>query len=242
MKDIFLNNFINTMASFANSRKSRAIFYHDIHSKEMYTNMSTHVDAFLDHISVIRDYGFEIVDKITDLNNQIEISFDDGFRGVYDNLDFFSNLSIPIKVFVTCSYIGKKNFLNKDMINVLNQSPYVNIQSHSYRHVNMNALPIDEMRVELFRSKNYLEEMCNKNIDEFCFPFGYFSHELIKLSKSVGYNQCYSSIPGSFFDNIFPDVRCRNLVQARSRSVLRNVIRGGEDILRFWYQKKHFAR
>ena len=69
------------------SNKSKAIFYHDVHKKNKYTNMSTSINLFLKHIDIIVNNNFKVVSNINNETNQIEISFDDGFQGIYDNIE-----------------------------------------------------------------------------------------------------------------------------------------------------------
>ena len=86
-----INNAIKTIlirlvSIFYCNKKSKAIFYHDIHFKKQYTDMSTPIGMFKKHIQIIRDNGYEIVAEITKPKEQIEISFDDGFLGLYNNI------------------------------------------------------------------------------------------------------------------------------------------------------------
>ena len=68
--------------------RSKVIFYHDIHSKKKYTNMSTAIQLFANHIQIIRESGYEVVPEITNEYGQIEICFDDAFLGLYENIGF----------------------------------------------------------------------------------------------------------------------------------------------------------
>ena len=70
---------------FYTSKKSKVIFYHDIHDGTQYTAMSTPIELFIRHIQIIRENGYEIVSEITEDYGQIEICFDDGFLGIYKN-------------------------------------------------------------------------------------------------------------------------------------------------------------
>ena len=48
-------NFIKLFSYLLASKESKVIFYHDIHSSFMYTDMSTPIDVFIQHIQIIRD-------------------------------------------------------------------------------------------------------------------------------------------------------------------------------------------
>ena len=49
LKSIIKNTLIKISVFFLNSRKSRCIFYHDIHSEVRFTDMSNSVELFKDH-------------------------------------------------------------------------------------------------------------------------------------------------------------------------------------------------
>lgn len=70
------------------NRSSRVIYYHDIHGCVSYTDMSTSLDLFKRHVEVIRKAGFEIVRDIKRSKGEIQIAFDDGFRGLLDCADW----------------------------------------------------------------------------------------------------------------------------------------------------------
>ena len=46
------------------SKKSKVIFYHDIHAGKQYTAMSTPIELFIKHIQIIRENDYEIVSEI----------------------------------------------------------------------------------------------------------------------------------------------------------------------------------
>ena len=87
-----------------NNDDSKIIFYHDVHSDKKYTDMSTPMELFKEHIKIIKENGFEIVPKITKKKNQIMITFDDGFKGLYDNFDYFiqNNAAFCSRSFAPC--------------------------------------------------------------------------------------------------------------------------------------------
>ena len=105
--------FIRLYALFYFKKRSKVIFYHDIHSRNKYTEMSTSIDLFIEHIKHIKNCGYEIVSKVSKSFGQIEICFDDGFLGLYENFDVIKKYNIPIRIFMITSFIGKENILTK---------------------------------------------------------------------------------------------------------------------------------
>ena len=104
---------------FYTNKKSKVIFYHDIHAGKQYTAMSTPIELFKRHIHIIRKNGYEIVSGITEDYGQIEISFDDAFLGLYENIHVIKRLQIPIRIFIVSSFLEKENHINKEKLQEL---------------------------------------------------------------------------------------------------------------------------
>ena len=224
-----------------NSRDSRSIFYHDLHSVNYFTSMSTNIDLFEKHIEVINNLGFEIVPEITKSKGQIEISFDDGFRGVYENINFFNKLQVPLTIFVITSKIGMDNYLNEMELKKLSENNLINIQSHSHNHLNLSLLDDNQILNELIKSKEILEQILQKEIFSLCFPRGFFTDNIVRIGLELKYTKQYSSIPGKYYNEVLPSVKRRSLVQFSTQNEIKNILMGGDDILNFWYKNKHIS-
>ena len=241
-----INNVIKTIlirlvSIFYCNKKSKAIFYHDIHFKKQYTDMSTPIGMFKKHIQIIRDNGYEIVAEITKPKGQIEISFDDGFLGLYDNINVINELKIQIKIFVITSYLGMQNHINKEQLLAIHNNELITIASHTDTHKILHSIPENEIIDELTNSKKVLEDFINYKIDSVCFPEGKFSKKVVEIAESVGYTRQYCSIPGFYFDEFLPNVKKRSLVQFAKEKEFRAILKGGDHFLRSWYQKKHYT-
>ena len=223
-----------------NSRKSKCIFYHDIHSDIRFTDMSTSSDLFEKHIHIIRENGFEIVSEITQEKGQIFISFDDGFKGVYENIDIINRLKVPITIFVVFSFLDEENFISKEQLIELNNNSMITIQSHTYTHSELPLLSSEEVEKELLKSKKLLEGICGVEINSICFPKGLFSTKVVDIASKVGYETQYSSLPGNYYNEVFPTVKRRSLVQFLSEREFRSILRGGDHFFYYWYKIKHF--
>ena len=236
------NIIINLSSLIKNADDSKCIFYHDIHSKNRFTDMSTPVDLFVKHINVIRDLGFEIVSEITKEKGQISISFDDGFKGFYENIEVINRLKIPITIFVVSSYLGEENFITKVQLKELHNNPLITIQSHTHTHPDLTLLSSEKLEEELWKSKQILEEICGDEINSICFPKGLFSKRVVEIATKIGYTTQYSSLPGNYYNEFFPTVKRRSLVQFSSEKEFCSILKGGDHFLNYWYTKKHFSR
>ena len=114
--------------------------------------MSNSVELFKNHVQTIRNNGFEIVDVITKKYNQISISFDDGWRGVYENIELINRLKVPITLFIIPSFLDKDNYLTKKELVSISKNPYIKIQSHTLNHFDLTSLSDDfKRRTNLFK-------------------------------------------------------------------------------------------
>ena len=232
--------FIRLASIFYVSKRSKAIFYHDIHAENKYTNMSTPIELFKKHINIIRASGYEIVNKITKTHGQIEICFDDAFLGLYDNIEFIKEQNIPIHLFVISSFLDKENHINKEQLIELNKLPQILISSHTHKHSILNKISESEIEIELETSKKLLEDILNKQINSLCFPEGKFNKKVIEIAKKMGYSNLYASIPGFYANEITSGVKKRSLVQFSKEKEFKAILKGGDHILAFWYKFKHY--
>ena len=223
-------------------KRSKVIFYHDIHSDKQFTEMSTSIDLFKKHIRIIRNSGYDIVANITKPTGQIKICFDDAFLGLYKNIEFIKETNIVVQLFVISSFIGNKNHLDKSQLVELQNTGLVNIESHTHTHKMLNKISDNEVKYELAESKKVLEGLLTKEVGAICYPMGKFSNSVIAISSSTGYTNQYSSIPGFYFNNFILNVKRRSLVQFADEKEFRAILKGGDHFLAFWYKLKHFIK
>ncbi len=231
-----------TSSLFYFKKRSKVIFYHDIDSGKKYTDMSTSIELFKKHINILRERGYEIVDEIKQPFGQIEICFDDGFLGLYDNIDLIIELNIPIHLFVVFSYLEKENHINKEQLLLLNRLRLIKISSHTETHQVLNLASESLLKNELKNSKNLLEGLLENSVDSICYPEGKFNNRVVELAKKVGYIKQYSSLPGFYFNEFLPNVKRRSLVQFAGEKEFKAILKGGDHVLFFWYKFKHYKK
>lgn len=222
------------------NRKSKIVYYHDVYGDIQYTDMGTTLEMFAKHTQAIRECGFSLVSKITKNEGEAMICFDDGFRGIYDTRQFFVEQGLRPTVFLAISLIGQPNYLNREEILELQNLGFI-FQCHAWSHSDLTEFSKDELKRELYDSKQQLEELLVKAVDEICFPIGYFSQLVLNECKRYGYNTLYSSIPGNYFDKLYTDgLRTRNLLQFADANEVKLMLHGGNDIIHNRYVKMHW--
>lgn len=224
-----------------NNTKSKVIYYHDVHDNVIYTSMSTPIELFKKHIEIIKK-TYDIVDNIKNTNKQIVICFDDGFRGIYDNKDYFIKEDINVIIFLISSFINNENYLTESEIIELNKFTNFKFGAHTHSHINLGPLKKKEIIKEINLCKDELERILEEPVEHLCFPRGSFSENVIDLSIVSGYKYLYSSIPGNFNGKIKKDIIHRNLVQQDTPEMLKLSLKGAQNILRKKRLKQHFHK
>lgn len=223
-------------------KRSKVIFYHDIHSDKQYTEMSTPIEVFKNHMQIIAKNGYEIVPEITKPKGQIEICFDDAFLGLYENIELIKKLKIPIQLFVISSYLNKKNHINKEQLIELNNNSLIIIASHTKSHKILNNISEDDIIAELKESKSELEVLLDSVVTSICFPEGKFNHRVVQIANYLGYKKQYSSLPGFYCNEVLPSVKRRSLVQFANNTEFESILKGGDHLFSLWYKFKHFNK
>lgn len=222
---------------------SKIIFYHDIHSSKVYCNeSSTSLQLFKSHIEFINESSYDLVNNISKPLNQIKIQFDDGFKGIYDCLPFIIENKIPIEIFLIVDKINTDNYLSEKQIVEMNKYDFITFSSHTVTHPCLNEINENVLRHELEYSKSYLQKILNHDVKSICYPKGLFNKIVIREANKLNYVFQYSSIPGAFYNPIFTNVYCRNLVQSSNLSEFSLILKGGLSIFKFWFKKKHYKK
>ena len=127
------------------------------------------------------------------------ISFDDGY------IDHFTRAYPVMKrygftatIFIPSAFIGRKSewegCTGEDVVPLMS---YENIQAmladgfqfgaHTQSHKNLISLPAEEARDEVEQGKKELEELLQKPVGCFAYPFGNFNQEIIGIVKNAGF-------------------------------------------------------
>lgn len=61
------------------------------------------------------------------------------------------------------------------------------IGAHTINHPHLSQVPINKAKSEIIDSKNYLEEIIQREIQSFCYPYGDYNEEVKTLVKDAGY-------------------------------------------------------
>lgn len=225
---------------FHHNRRSKIVYYHDVGVQ--YTKMGTPLKIIDEQINEMRACGFEIVPHLTCHNNQVMIAFDDGWKGLYDEKDYFIAKGIRPTIFIAVDLIGKDGYMTIDEIRQLQDKGFI-FESHTWSHKGLPDFKTDtDLKHELVDSKNQLEVLLNTEITSLCFPQGRFSSKVIEMSQKAGYKDLYSSIPGGAYDLEKDGILCRNLFAEVPVNQVKFVLEGVSFLFRSKLIKEHISK
>ena len=222
--------------------KSKVIYYHDIHDRKKYTDMSTPIELFKKHINILHECGYKPVSEIKNSEKEVEITFDDGFRGIYENFSFFVDNDIPVQIFLISSSIGEKGYLEKAQIEQMLETGLLTIGSHTVSHKNLDSMDETTAAHELRESKKSLEDMFGMEVKTLCFPRGKFSDTTIRLALELGYEKLYCCLPGDYYDPFKEGLINRSLVQHADETEFKRILQGADKIFFNRYLKQQYRR
>ena len=89
--------------------------------------------------------------------------------------------------------------LTKDQIIKMANNPLHTIGSHTVTHPDLTKLSVTNIDSELINSKNYLENITNKPIEYFAYPYGNYNKIVIENVKKAGYKAAFGIDKINFF-------------------------------------------
>ena len=190
---------------------SLAIMYHEIcTNKKDETAFIITASAFENDIKYLKDSGYqflfasEMEDYLnnSDGKNAVAITFDDGYEtGLTTVLPILEKYEVKATFFVIGNDIDKPQFMTKEQLKTLSESPYVEIGNHSN---NIHGMPADSVSAMYSRdamaalddfnnNSEILESIISKKITSASYPYGIYTDYLNALMNYNGYTT-YSSV------------------------------------------------
>ncbi|MEM1048130.1 MAG: polysaccharide deacetylase family protein [Pseudomonadota bacterium] len=158
-----------------------------------------------------RTYAFNATDE-----KLVFVSFDDNYRSWHDSLDTLEACGVTATFYVnsgvlrdTCPpddiagyfdrirHTGERVTLNRAEIYDLAERGHT-IGCHTHSHPVLSALPPENWPDEILRSKQTLEDLSGRAVQDFSFPFGmrrHFSSALRTYCASIGFRTIATGLP-----------------------------------------------
>ncbi len=186
-------------------RKLLIIYYHEVVKKgEGASYQKIEEERFEAQMRYLQKNGytslfFSELDKPLP-DKSVIVSFDDGFRSVYENAaPIMQKYAIKGNVYLPTAYIGSdEKFMTWDMVRSLQESGF-EMQAHTHSHVDIRTLTEESMREEVEKSQEIFSKESKITPNVICLPFGAYDKRSLKLLKKIG---TYKYILGSFYGSV----------------------------------------
>ena len=83
-----------------------------------------------------------------------------------------------------------REFRRADLLNpqeILSLSKDFEIGGHTITHPHLTSIPLSQANDEIAQSKNYLEELLQREVTAFCYPYGDYNSQVKDLVSKCGY-------------------------------------------------------
>lgn len=140
-------------------------------------------------------------------DNPVLVTFDDGYANNYETaFPILKEIGMKGNIFLVYETMERHNawhdpvsepwlrMLTWEQVAEMERSGMVECGSHTMRHPNLAAAPLDQVRWELFESKKLLEAKLGHEMVGFAYPYGAgaFVPEVRKLAREAGYRYDFS--------------------------------------------------
>ncbi len=139
--------------------------------------------------------------------NPVILTFDDGYRDFYtDAYPILKKHNAKATQYVVSGLLNSPNYMFKDQVKEIAREGLVEIGAHTVTHKWLKDQTIEKLSYEISQSKIDLENLIQKPVTSFAYPYGAFDQNAIIQTKLAGYETAVSTVPGvkhSFFSKYF---------------------------------------
>lgn len=147
------------------------------------------ISDFEDQMKYLHDNGYTtlFISEITNaLNytNPVIITFDDGYMNIYTKaFPIMQKYNIKSTFYIITEWMDGYTFVSPEIVKIMDKSGLVEIGSHSLSHMKLGVNSFDSQEKEIKKSKEALEQILDKKINSFAYPYGSYNIDTINLSK-----------------------------------------------------------
>ncbi len=150
-------------------------------------------ERLIDHLKK-EGYKSVTVSQLLDSNFKREagdklvaLTFDDGYASFYEKAyPILKKYNYTATIFIITDMIDTPNHMTWTQLRKL-MNEGVEVGSHSATHPYLSKLDSSSLQKQVEGSKQKLEEMLNKKVTDFCYPYGDFNDDVIESVRKAGY-------------------------------------------------------
>ncbi|PWG00402.1 polysaccharide deacetylase family protein [Levilactobacillus bambusae] len=125
------------------------------------------------------------------------VTLDDAYRdNLTKGLPILQRNHVHATINVITDYTTHKNHLSLRDMERMKKTGWVDFQSHTVQHLDLNELSDAQQKTELVQSKRWLDEKLHQDTQMICYPAGRANDATAKLAKQAGYQIGLTTAPG----------------------------------------------
>lgn len=188
--------------------KVPVLMYHNINDNYKLENSNIEIsnDMFMEHLEAIHQAGFTTItfDEYVAYSNgegtlpakPILLTFDDGYLNNYTNAyPMLKKMNMKATIFIVTGRMGMQGgvvypHFTWEQAKEMEESGYIDIQSHTYFHNDLTAISRENLIYELRKSRFLIYKYLGKKAEYLAYPYGNFNDEVKMSAKEAGYEAC----------------------------------------------------
>ena len=183
-----------------NAGKVMVLNYHKVDDMEI--SLSVTPADFEEQMRFLQDRGCHVITpndlydslssgkKLPD--NPVIITFDDGYKDNYTNAyPILKKYNFKATIFVITDFVGRENYVTWADLKEMKENG-ISVESHTAGHNSLTDLTDDELRRELFDSRNKIIEELGGEVSFIAYPTGAYNLHIAQLVKDAGYKGAFT--------------------------------------------------
>lgn len=188
------------------SRGTRILMFHDLHELTDFSDLySMPASSFRSGMSLLSEWmkhdQAEFVPFSSEPRPGVAVTFDDGYQSTLRiAAEILISLQIPFHIFVTKSFVdsGGARYLRDSDLKRLVTMPGVTLGVHGVSHDPMPSLSDSQLRSDLAKARDWLEQLTGTPISTLSYPHGAYTTDVASLVRSCGFAAAACSNAGTF--------------------------------------------
>ncbi len=209
---------------FADAYNIPVLLYHMVEPEEMGLDFIVSItpEQLRVHLETIKNNGFNTITYTDYYNyitkgtklpkNPVMITFDDGYTNNYTYLfPLLKELEMKATIFIVTKTVGTTPGLYPhftwELAKEMNDSGYVDIQSHTHTHEDMTSLTPEQLKYDLRMSRYLIEKNLNKKCEFLAYPYGFYNDDVLNIATDAGFlitSQVANDISSTAYGKIEP--------------------------------------
>ncbi|MGM0640765.1 MAG: polysaccharide deacetylase family protein [Thermotogota bacterium] len=191
------------------------IFLYHRFDDERYPSTSTSIEEIKDHIRIVREKGFKILDHKNfldyvngekDYDKAVLFTVDDGYKTTEKAHNLFVEEDIPYLLFINTGNVGFPDYLTWEQIKDFDKYENLDLGLHSHEHDNFLYMleqkgkekTLEFFEEDLIKSQNIFKEKLGYKSEIYAYPYGYYMFGMDDILKENNFLYAFSQDMGPY--------------------------------------------